>query len=77
MYVQPKDDPSKYMVIEARNYDTENVVIIPTGVNDITGEYGDVRYYNLQGIEVAEPTAGNIYIRVDGTGSHKAIYTHP
>ena len=37
-----------------------------TGVNTITVDNSDVRYYNLQGVEVKTPAPG-IYIRVQGT----------
>ena len=34
---------------------------------------GDAQYYNLQGMKVANPESGNIYIRVAGTKAQKVI----
>lgn len=46
-----------------------------TGVGNITTDVANnkVKYFNLQGIEVANPTAGNIYIRVENGKASKII----
>ena len=33
-----------------------------------------VEYYNIDGVRVAYPTAGNIYIRKQGTSVAKVVY---
>lgn len=44
-----------------------------TGANDIIADdvTAPVRYFNLQGIEVTEPAAGNVYIRLQGNKADK------
>ena len=50
---------------------SEGVVV---GVDNIETEIsGEARYYNLQGIQVAKPVSGNIYIKVEGNKSTKVI----
>ncbi len=50
----------------------------PTGgIEDIVADsdiHGVARYYNLQGIEVANPIPGNLYILRQGTRSDKIIF---
>ena len=40
---------------------------ISTGISSVVVIDGDAVYYNLQGIRVANPAAGEIYIRVRGS----------
>ncbi len=45
-----------------------------TGIEDVgvdSTDPADVKYYNLQGVQVANPTPGQIYIRVTPAGSTK------
>ena len=47
-----------------------------SGIEDVTADTdlnAPVRYYNLHGVEVAEPTAGELYIKVQGTKATKII----
>ncbi|MCM1474661.1 MAG: starch-binding protein [Muribaculaceae bacterium] len=44
----------------------------PTGVEGIAAEEGDARYFNLQGVEVENPSAG-IYVKVAGGKAVKVI----
>ena len=48
---------------------------VNAGVNDILSgdENAPVRYYNLQGVEVANPAAGSIYIKVQGKEAKKVL----
>lgn len=59
----------------SRRVVTYNDFAIMTGVNTIgIDTTGSVRYFNLQGVEVASPTPGQIYIRVaDGKVSKVAL----
>lgn len=46
------------------------------GVNDIISDSSDnapVRYYNLQGVEIANPTEGALYIKVEGKNATKVL----
>ena len=44
------------------------------GVNDIAAEAAaDAVYYNLQGVKVANPAAGNLYIKVAGNKATKVL----
>ena len=46
-----------------------------SGIGEIsTGRDSDVRYYNLQGVEVTNPTRGQIVIRVSGTKAEKVAF---
>ena len=46
------------------------------GVDDITvdADAAPARYYNLQGVSVANPVAGQLYIRVQGDKATKIVY---
>lgn len=44
-----------------------------SGVNGITVEDADVRWFNLNGLEVKDPTPGEVMIRVKGNKSEKVI----
>ena len=48
---------------------------LPTGVNDIAadGVEAEAVYYNLQGVRVANPAAGNLYIKVQGSKVSKVL----
>lgn len=47
---------------------------IATGVTDIeAAAEGEVRYYNLQGVEVKNPVEGTILIRVEGNKATKVV----
>ncbi|MCH5176936.1 MAG: hypothetical protein J1F25_02855, partial [Prevotellaceae bacterium] len=45
---------------------------VPTGINGVT-EGTAVRYYNLQGVEVTNPAAGSIVIKVEGNKAVKVL----
>ena len=46
----------------------------PTGIADITvDENAAVEYFNLQGIRVAQPEQGGIYIRRQGNSVSKVL----
>ena len=52
----------------------ENFVTGQTGVDSVATDCdSNSRYFNLQGIEVKNPAAGGIYIRVNGTEVNKVI----
>lgn len=60
-------DPN-YLKVEVKADNT------PTGVEGIEAEAGgDAVYYNLQGVRVANPVPGEIYIKVAGGNSVKVI----
>lgn len=42
-----------------------------TGINVISNDNAPVKWYNLQGIEVANPTAGAVYLRKQGSKTTK------
>lgn len=44
-----------------------------SGIADIATDNAPVKYYNLQGVEVATPQAGSVYIRVQGTQATKVV----
>lgn len=44
-----------------------------SSISDINAVAAPAKYYNLQGIEVANPEAGNVYIRVEGNKATKVI----
>ncbi len=47
-----------------------------TGVEDIAVdgvEDGEAVYYNMQGVRVANPAAGSLYIRVQGSKAAKVL----
>lgn len=52
-------------------------IMAVSGVDDIVieGAEGDAQYYNLQGVKVANPTEGGVYIRVIGKKAEKVVYT--
>ena len=62
-----KGDP--FMKVEMSNY------VAVTGIDDIKAEdaNAEAEYYNLQGIRVAQPESGNIYIRRQGGKVSKQI----
>ena len=47
-----------------------------TGISEIVDDTdnGPAVYYNLQGVRVDNPTAGNIYIKVTRKGSEKILF---
>lgn len=45
-----------------------------TGVADVTVDAAEAEYYNLQGIRVANPEAGNVYIRRIGNTAVKVAF---
>lgn len=47
------------------------IVTDNSGIVGIKTDNGDVRYFNIQGIEVKNPAAGNIYIKVTGNKIEK------
>lgn len=55
--------------------DSKNFIVLNPGEGGVEGvgidsEEGDVRYYNMQGVEVTRPTSGDILIRVsNGKGT--------
>lgn len=46
---------------------------IPTGIDGIETAPEAVEYFNMQGIRVAEPVKGGLYIRVKGSNASKVI----
>lgn len=59
------------------NVAAKQIVALPSsGIADINGDAAAAApaYYNLQGILVANPTAGHVYIRVSGSSAHKILY---
>ncbi|MCH5236561.1 MAG: hypothetical protein J1E95_02035 [Muribaculaceae bacterium] len=53
-------------------------IYMPSGsedssVNALTKEEGNARYFNLQGVEIQNPNAGEIYIKVTGSRSEKVM----
>lgn len=46
---------------------------VETGITTVEGDRSVVKFYNLQGIEIKNPTPGNIYIRVNGNKSEKIL----
>ena len=45
-----------------------------SSVSSINGDNGDARYFNLQGIEIAHPERGQLYIRVSNNEINKVIF---
>lgn len=61
---------SKYNYSDYKEYNVSGVEEIPAeGV-----ETADVKYFNLQGLQVINPEKGELLIRVDSKGSRKIIY---
>lgn len=47
---------------------------IPSGIDGIINDINaPARYYNLQGVEIANPESGKLYIKVEGGNSSKVI----
>ena len=72
MYVQTVDDPSRWMIAEARAVNSEVV----SGVEEVRAGLSSSEpvYYNLQGMRVPQPMEGETVIVVDARGSRKMIY---
>lgn len=70
------EDSSQKYVSEfgLREFITVNIPYQSSGVDNISiaPDDGEVRYYNLQGVEVTDPQRG-VYIRRCGTHSEKII----
>lgn len=72
MYVQTVEDPSRWMIAEARAVNSEVV----SGVEEVRAGISSSEpvYYNLQGMRVPQPMEGETVIVVDARGSRKVIY---
>lgn len=70
LYMQPADDDSRWMVVEAKTSRAGNMDI-GTGINNVNMDGPEVRYYNLQGQRLMKPAKGQIVIRVDNNGSSR------
>ena len=57
------------------NFTFDNEIANPAGVTNVEADNTNapVEYFNLQGIRVNEPAAGNIYIRRQGTDVQKVV----
>ena len=67
-----------YVVDAAGNQSDKKPLIFQgqsTGVEDIVadGEKGEAVFYNMQGVRVANPAAGNLYIKVQGDKATKVL----
>lgn len=86
IYFRSVKDLTEALGEDAANNDTELVgpytgfISIPydgnaeTGVEAIGAEEGDVRYFTPQGIQVANPEPGQIYIVVKGNKASKVLF---
>ena len=45
-----------------------------TGINDVQVDKADAEYYNINGMKVAQPTKGELYIEKRGNKSRKIIF---
>ena len=70
LYMQPADDDSRWMVVEAKTSRAGNMDI-GTGINNVNMDGPEVRYYNLQGQRLMKPAKGQVVIRVDNNGSSR------
>ena len=70
LYMQPADDDSRWMVVEAKTSRAGNMDI-GTGINSVNMDGPEVRYYNLQGQRLMKPAKGQVVIRVDNNGSSR------
>ena len=58
----------------ALRYTSEGYFDASAGIDDVTVDTdAPVEYFNLQGIRVANPSAGNIYIRRQGAKTDKVL----
>lgn len=64
-----------YIPIEVEFNGKTNTPEVPTGINDVTVDGGDapVEYFDLQGIRVSYPQAGQMVIRRQGTNVEKIL----
>ncbi len=64
-----------YIPIEVEFNGKTNTPEVPTGINDVTVDGADapVEYFNLQGIRVSNPQAGQMVIRRQGTNVEKIL----
>lgn len=64
-----------YIPIEVEFNGRTNTPEVPTGINDVTVDGADapVEYFNLQGIRVSNPQAGQMVIRRQGTNVEKIL----
>lgn len=65
----------EYTPIEVEFNGKTNTPEVPTGINDVTVDGADapVEYFDLQGIRVSNPQAGQMVIRRQGTNVEKII----
>lgn len=57
---------------------SNQVQITFSGINNIDGDSGQSRYFNLQGIEISHPRQGEVYIEITPGGkARKVIYAQP
>lgn len=69
-YLSPEQ--SNGNVAEIQFYGTIQKDTPPSGIHDVTNQNKKIIYYNLQGVQVAHPVNGNIYI----TSDRKKIFYH-
>lgn len=62
-----KSEPAKIL------FDTTFDNSVVTGIESVTTEDGKARYFNLQGVEVVNPTSGEILIKVEGNKASKVV----
>ena len=75
---QPKETVNVHVKLPVALGAVENdfVITVPsltTGIVAIEADEADVEWYNLQGIRVNEPAAGNVYIRRQGNTAVKVL----
>ena len=49
------------------------ILVATTGITEFETEGSDVRYFNLQGVEIAKPQPGSVVIKVEGNKVTKVI----
>lgn len=64
-----------YVAVKGATYTTTLSEDNVTGVEDVLAGYddGEVVYYNMQGVRVAEPTAAGVYLKVQGRKVTKVV----
>lgn len=64
-----------YIAVKGATYQHTPAGDNVTGVEDVLAGYedGEVVYYNLQGVRVAEPTAAGVYLKVQGKNVTKIV----
>lgn len=72
-----RDDPTHSSGYTWQTNPYYSIITLPDGlgVNDIVNDdlNGAVRYYNLQGVEIANPAQGSVVIKVQGNTASKLI----